>query len=1094
MKQNLYIGIIALICAVFLTSSKAFSQDYYWYKGQKLILQKNQTKRYILVNSSIQNSTQLQQSLGGNVTVKMFDKYKPKNQSNTALTVNNNWAIIEGEGVSTLNISGNPNIIYQGHFYKAQGKDESGLSHLFYVKLKNVSDFSILQTLATQNNVEVIGANKFMPLWYTLSCSKKSFGNALQMANLFYETGNFAFSEPDWLNNFDLLCGNDQFFNNQWGLKHTGQHGGNPGTDIKACDAWQLTKGSNNVIVAVLDHGVELNHPDLNNVHAISYDTETGTSPSVIRGSHGTACAGIIGANLDNNIGVAGLASNSPIMSISDRLVLVTGASEKLADGINFAWQNGAAVISNSWGHNGLENSILNDAIINALTLGRNGLGCVLVFAAGNSNGPIIYPANSSLFPDIIAVGAMSPCAERKNPSSCDGEGWGSCFGSQLDVVAPGVKIPTTDLSSGGYDPTAYTQTFNGTSSATPHVAGLAALILSVNHNLTQKQVADIIESTAQKVGGYTYATTTGRPNGTWDDEIGYGLINALDAVQKAKDLCTSSQLDLFSKDNWFDTGTEPNPMTELPHNSTNKLPYLSTDIWVRRSQGVGNRIHENPEHSSTNNPAQLNYVYVSVRNRGCQASQPDDSVYLHWAKASTALTYPQHWYGNLNLPGGNNPKAGDIIGGIKIDPPIQPGEERVFEFTWNPPSPNEYSFNDEPWHFCLLSRIESNTDPITDYSDIGQFVVNNNNVAWKNLTVIDSVAGIVVNDDDECITDLFALRSAAIGVGNFTPQAETYNLSFSVPTEEAAQPVTQNGTVLISLAEGLYNKWVQGGRQGTGFTELNPHNGILTTLIGSTPLHDILFGTHRIVFEVNSLNVQFKNITLQAGENYTAAAMVLYPATEVSAQKDFNYDAIQRVASTNHLVGGVRYQMYKPNCPALAMGAGANQTVNLGCEATLAATNQQLCGTYEWTNQFGNVVSREATFTARPLQTSTYNLKAVSPEGCVSNSQVTVNVNNQLCSPQTPVSCFNDVSIYPNPSSSNTLTINLQSEINVQASITIRNVLFGNIVKQVNTLVSTGQNTIPIDISNIVKGLYQVRITCPNNLQTPYTGLFSRQ
>ncbi|OFX60940.1 MAG: hypothetical protein A2066_02040 [Bacteroidetes bacterium GWB2_41_8] len=228
---------------------------------------------------------------------------------------------------------------------------------------------------------------------------------------------------------------------------------------------------------------------------------------------------------------------------------------QKLANGINWAVQNGAHIISNSWGSDLLISSLIDDAITNALTNGRGSLGCVVVFATGNDNGAVKYPANSN--PDILAVGAMSQCGQRKSPTSCDTEfRWGSNFGATLDIVAPGVLIPTTDRTandgynlntekaihprSGGtlltsdYANNDYTVWFNGTSSACPHVAGVAALVLSANPSLTGQQVRDIIEQTAQKVGGYNYTTTTGRTNGIWHNEMGYGLVNALCAVQNA--------------------------------------------------------------------------------------------------------------------------------------------------------------------------------------------------------------------------------------------------------------------------------------------------------------------------------------------------------------------------------------------------------------------------------------------------------------------------------------------------------------------------------------------------------------------------------
>jgi hypothetical protein len=107
--------------------------------------------------------------------------------------------------------------------------------------------------------------------------------------------------------------------------------------------------------------------------------------------------------------------------------------------------------------------------------------------------------------------------------------------------MAPGVLIPTTDRQgSNGYVTGDYILNFNGTSSACPHVAGVAALVLSVNPNLTGQQVRDIIESTAQKVGEYTYQPTADRPNGTRNDQMGYGLVDAYAAVKEALSIALS--------------------------------------------------------------------------------------------------------------------------------------------------------------------------------------------------------------------------------------------------------------------------------------------------------------------------------------------------------------------------------------------------------------------------------------------------------------------------------------------------------------------------------------------------------------------------
>jgi len=524
-----------------------FSQDsdYYYYKSKKVNLYKSNSRHYVLTNKS-ENEMTVKLSEDNFILEKMYPNKVRNSFSNNKENKNDgNWAVVKGSS----NLKENDWVTYSAPFYYTDDQTEVGLSHLFYVKLKKEQDLAILNELAKTKNVEILGQNDYMPLWFTLACSKESNGNALQLANYFFETGKFAASEPDFL--VDGLTHNPNY-PNQWGLNNTGQNNGNVGIDINAPEAWNITQGQQNVVVAVIDHGIELNHPDLLNISPISFDTETNTSPSVVHDNHGTACAGIVGAS-DNLIGSVGVAPNCTLMSISNELVLDINVRQELANGLNFAWQNGASVISNSWGHVGLQGAFIDDAITAAINQGRNGLGCIVVFSSGNDNGNVGYPANSN--PDILAVGAMSQCGERKSPTSCDTENsWGSNFGNELDIVAPGVLIPTTDRQgNNGYNPNVpihtwaggtlvvndyadqdYTRWFNGTSSACPHVAGVAALVLSVNPSFTGQQVRDIIESTTQKIGVYNYASTSGRSNGTWDDEMGYGLVDAFAAVEAA--------------------------------------------------------------------------------------------------------------------------------------------------------------------------------------------------------------------------------------------------------------------------------------------------------------------------------------------------------------------------------------------------------------------------------------------------------------------------------------------------------------------------------------------------------------------------------
>ena len=351
------------------------------------------------------------------------------------------------------------------------------------------------------------------------------------MANIFYETKKFDIVEPEFFQDIRTECVNDSMFYKQWNLRNTGQnYFSNGDVDIHFCDAHSVTTGNNSTIIAVYDRGVDSLHQDLN-IHSFSYDAQTNSSPGKIYHYHGTGCAGIIGAKTNNNKGIAGIAPDCPVMSISFDTHI---GQYNIGHGFRVAADNGCSVISNSW--NCLyPSSYIDEGITYALSQGRNGKGSVVVFSAGNEDRDSInYPANSNA--DIIVVGAMSPCGERCSPYSCDAETtWGSNYGVLLDVMAPGVTIPTTDISgSAGANTSNYMDNFNGTSSACPHVAAVAGLILSVNPNLTQKEVADIIESTAQKIGLY-YNNEPSRPNGTWSTFFGYGLVDAFAAVSEAK-------------------------------------------------------------------------------------------------------------------------------------------------------------------------------------------------------------------------------------------------------------------------------------------------------------------------------------------------------------------------------------------------------------------------------------------------------------------------------------------------------------------------------------------------------------------------------
>ena len=345
-----------------------------------------------------------------------------------------------------------------------------------------------------------------------------------------------------------MVVPDDVYFSHQWHLCNTGQSGGAIGADIRAPEAWEITAGSPDIVVAVIDDGVDLDHPDLADNLVAGYDfydddslPDAGTAYAIE--AHGTACAGLIAAQGNNAIGVTGVAWQCRIMPVR-----IFGGEDgyitehEIATAIRWAAVNGADVLSNSWG-----GELMTDAVHSAVVdvtesggLGRDGKGCVVVWAVADS-GAEISPYDSAAFDEVIAVGATD---------HSDALWDYSAYGSELDLVAPsgetvtwGAKLDlwTTDVAShAGYSchnnrtyiSSDYTDQMGGTSGACPVVAGVAALVLSVNPQLTGAQVRHVLECSALDLG------TPGR-----DDYYGYGRIDARAAIEIA--LMTQSDLNL---------------------------------------------------------------------------------------------------------------------------------------------------------------------------------------------------------------------------------------------------------------------------------------------------------------------------------------------------------------------------------------------------------------------------------------------------------------------------------------------------------------------------------------------------------------------
>jgi len=309
----------------------------------------------------------------------------------------------------------------------------------------------------------------------------------------------------------------DPMYVDQWNVRQI--QAGGPGHT-----GWNDQRGRADIVIAVLDDGVDLTHPDLRiAANGINLGTMSGTGQALGNDSHGTACAGCAAAIIGNGEGVAGVAGGCSVLPIA----FASWSDTEVAAGIRYAIANGAHVISMSFGWDPWDPAVIDPAIQQAYDA-----GLVMCVATHNHNRrSITYPATNPL---VMACGASDQVDERKSPASPDGESWGSNFGPAMSVVAPGVLIPTTDrLGARGYSNTNYAPAFNGTSSATPQVAGLAALLLSCDDTLSPQRVRELIERNADRVGSTPYSVAPGKPNGSWNENMGYGRINVEAAIHE---------------------------------------------------------------------------------------------------------------------------------------------------------------------------------------------------------------------------------------------------------------------------------------------------------------------------------------------------------------------------------------------------------------------------------------------------------------------------------------------------------------------------------------------------------------------------------
>lgn len=517
---------------------------------------------------------------------------------------------------------------------------------------------------------------------------------ALTAANSLVEEGLVVFAEPDliqsrhWRNAMAPNPNGAVYLNEQWHLRAAG-----------VLDAWKYTYGSPAIQIAILDDGLDSSHPEFTvavasgqSKVAAQFDFATGTidaSPKTYVDNHGTACAGVV---VSAGVKAAGVAPGCRL--IVARIPDYLGISDE-AKMFQWAADVGADVISCSWGPMDGTGATFplptptRLAIRYCLNNGRVGRGIPIFWAAGNGSESVSedgYAAN----PDVIAIAA---CTAAETPAPyCD-------YGPEIFACAPsngGFDQPaifTTDRRGlAGYNPGSvirgnaqgdYTNSFGGTSAAAPLAAGIAALVLSVNPDLTVAQVRDLLRKTADRIGDASSYNIYGH-----SDQLGYGRLNAAKAVEAAHHYASSAPKTptILGPGSWSRVDSPPRFQVDpRPH------AYYVVEVTTRPelfdyANHGGERTADNFYGSWSNSPFQSSPTYLLPVTAWVRLRVADRLWYRVGSSAS-ATAYVDYLVSTLDDQGEKAPSI-EILSGIGA-PPRTPEVARrtISELIGQPPN-----------------------------------------------------------------------------------------------------------------------------------------------------------------------------------------------------------------------------------------------------------------------------------------------------------------------------------------------------------------------------------------------------------------------
>lgn len=476
-------------------------------------------------------------------------------------------------------------VAFASHVYQLKDSSQAAvyLTDELTIQFTDQIEPETVEAIAAELGIATIQPVIGVPQTYVFRVTAEAAVNPIKLANQLMRRPEVLTAEPNVvIETQGFYRPRDSLYGKQWYLNHAGGSGLAANSHISAELAWDITRGSRSIVVAVSDDAFDLAHPDFQGKGKLVAPRDLKgrdflPTPDTLQESHGTAAAGLAIAE-ENGSGIVGVAPDCAFMPIRTTGFLDDDAIESI-----FVWaiNHGASVISCSWGPSAIyfPLSMRQRAVITrAATEGRNGKGCVIVFAAGNANrpvngavheqawqnnllqGPTNWLNGFAVHPDVITVSACTSLNQKAaysnwgntiSISAPSNNGIPGTFLPKAGYVQTAPPIRTTLAGKGGmftldrlgptgYDSGDFTESFGGTSSACPIVAGVAALVLAANPDLTAKEVKQILQSTADKVVDATPDPQLGLRRGTYDTNghsewFGYGKVNAHKAVLAAK-------------------------------------------------------------------------------------------------------------------------------------------------------------------------------------------------------------------------------------------------------------------------------------------------------------------------------------------------------------------------------------------------------------------------------------------------------------------------------------------------------------------------------------------------------------------------------